>query len=270
MSRKIYIVDKSKQIPRMVGDILGADYEVKSNSVADLALLEIIAWRPDLLITGVEIGNITGFDLCMILKMMPKMVYLPVILLSSHKDKDTFRRLAEVGADYYIEKTGEAFGEIELKVREIFHDQGTLISLEERQARKVLLVDDSFLVRTVLANMLECAGVGEVVQAEHGEEALAYLDDHRVDLIITDYHMPVMDGPALVRKVRETPGLNELPIVVATAEQQAKHIDRILADGANGVLHKPVSGTSLSRLLASYSDGSISSLGFSLAGSDDE
>ena len=166
-----------------------------------------------------------------------------------------------MGADYYIEKNREAFGEIEHKVREIFHDQGCLINLQEKQANTVLLVDDSILVRTVLENMLECAGVPEVILAEHGEEAMECLENNHIDLIITDYHMPVMDGPGLVKKVRGTDQLRDIPIIVATAEQKATHIDRVMNAGANGVLLKPVSGSSLTNLLAAYCDGSISSFG---------
>jgi len=85
---------------------------MRSCQHADKALLEIIDWSPDALITGVEIGNINGFDLCMILKMIPEYAGMPIILLSSHESAKASRRAAEVGADFYIKKGVAAAHEI--------------------------------------------------------------------------------------------------------------------------------------------------------------
>ncbi len=260
MTRKIYIVDKSRQIPRQLAKLIGSGYELRSGQHADTALLEIIDWKPDVLISGIEIGNITGLDLCMILKMMPELAGMPIILLSSYNSDKARKRVAAVGADCYIHKDKLAFHAVEETIHKLLPDAGA--EAGARKAGTVLLADDSMLVRTMLVNMLRSAGVEEVVQAKNGVEALQRLSERKVDFVLTDYHMPVMDGPELLAAMREDEKLKGLPVIIATAEERRDHIDRILADGANGVLRKPISSNKLVKLLAAFSDGSIASFGF--------
>lgn len=82
--------------------------------------------------------------------------------------------------------------------------------------RRVLVVDDSITSRTLEKNILTSAGY-EVVVAVHGAAALEVLAQQSVDLVVSDIEMPELDGIAMTRRIRATPGLERLPIILVTS-----------------------------------------------------
>jgi CheY-like chemotaxis protein len=76
----------------------------------------------------------------------------------------------------------------------------------------VLIVDDEEDYKLVLRNILMTEG-WDVVMARHGEEALGKLKSFKVDLVISDIYMPVMDGLKFHRAVRSTPELEKMPFL---------------------------------------------------------
>ena len=79
----------------------------------------------------------------------------------------------------------------------------------------------------------------EVVEAEHGQDALNKLASATVDLIITDLNMPVMDGITLIQKVRKMPAMKNKPILMLTTEGLAAKKEQGKAAGATGWIVKP-------------------------------
>jgi CheY-like chemotaxis protein len=91
----------------------------------------------------------------------------------------------------------------------------------------VLLVDDNPYDRELIAIMLERAGY-EIRQARDGREAVAILDIGPVpDIVITDLTMPLMDGPALIRRLRSHPPTADLPILVVSGDADSHAADAI-------------------------------------------
>ena len=105
-------------------------------------------------------------------------------------------------------------------------------------AKTVMTVDDSASVRQMVSFALSGAGYG-VVEAENGRDALDKLAAAKVDLILTDLNMPVMDGIELVRAVRADPGLRFVPIVLLTTESQEAKKQEGRKAGATGWIVKP-------------------------------
>jgi len=83
--------------------------------------------------------------------------------------------------------------------------------------KTIVVVDDFESTRWVIENTLAQVNA-EVLKAENGKEALAFFDGRRIDLLITDLNMPVMDGLQLVETVRKMPGYSIIPIVMLTTE----------------------------------------------------
>lgn len=104
--------------------------------------------------------------------------------------------------------------------------------------KKVLTVDDSRTIREMVAFTLKGAGY-EVAEAADGQQALSLLSGTKVDLVIADLNMPVMDGLTLIRKVRATPALRTLPILMLTTESDEKKKSEGRAAGATGWIVKP-------------------------------
>jgi two-component system chemotaxis response regulator CheY len=104
--------------------------------------------------------------------------------------------------------------------------------------RKILIVDDSISMRQMVGFTLRQGGY-EVVEAEHGQDALNKLAVATVDLILTDLNMPVMDGITLIRNVRKQPALKSKPILMLTTEGLAAKKEEGKAAGATGWIVKP-------------------------------
>lgn len=107
-------------------------------------------------------------------------------------------------------------------------------------ALNVLVVDDSSVMRAMLIRTLRMTGLplGEIHQAAHGAEALQILDRHWVDLALVDINMPVMNGEEFIDRVRDTPELRDLAIIVVSTESSQTRISKIQRQGARFV-HKP-------------------------------
>ncbi len=105
-------------------------------------------------------------------------------------------------------------------------------------SKQILIADDSESIREVLAYSLKNAGY-EVLMACDGVDALKYLDGRTVDLLLTDYHMPNMNGLELIGKVRKIENYKFIPILVLTTENQNNLMKEARDSGATGWLTKP-------------------------------
>ena len=105
------------------------------------------------------------------------------------------------------------------------------------RARRVLIVDDSFTIRTLEKSILELAGY-TVLSASDGEEALSTLSREPVDLIVSDINMPRRDGFELLAAVRQSPRLRDLPFILVTSRASDADKRRGLELGANAYVVK--------------------------------
>ena len=107
---------------------------------------------------------------------------------------------------------------------------------------RAMIVDDSRAQRMLLKRAVAPLGF-EVIEAENGEDALSKLDtDDPVDVMLVDWNMPVMDGLALVRRVRATRAFADVFVMMVTSESDPKKMARALMVGADDYLVKPVDG----------------------------
>jgi len=110
-------------------------------------------------------------------------------------------------------------------------------------ALRVLIVDDSSVMRKIVDRSLRQAGleIQEVFEASNGVEALARMQQTRVDLILSDINMPAMDGLELVRQLQAVENAKGVPIVMITTEAGETHVVQALSSGARGYIRKPFS-----------------------------
>ena len=123
-------------------------------------------------------------------------------------------------------------------------------------AVRVLVVDDQQLLRRGLIMLFGTVdGIDVVAQAAHGDEALAVLRAKRIDVVLTDAKMPVMDGIELVRQcARSHPGL---PVLVLTTFDEPDIVRGAIAAGAAGFLLKDTSIESLAEAVRAVADGGL-------------
>lgn len=111
-------------------------------------------------------------------------------------------------------------------------------------AETLLVVDDEDVVREVLAEILTAAGYA-VVTARHGLEALEQLDRHRVDLVVSDISMPVLDGYGLHERLRARPDAAALPFLFLSAHGEPHRLRQAREMGVDDYLVKPAASEDL-------------------------
>ncbi len=106
------------------------------------------------------------------------------------------------------------------------------------QAPLIMVVDDSITVRRVTQRLLQREGF-RVSTAVDGLQALEKLQDELPDVILSDIEMPRMDGFDLLRNIRSSARLKDLPVIMITSRMATKHRDLAMELGANHYLGKP-------------------------------
>ncbi|KAF3040586.1 hypothetical protein E8E11_005475 [Didymella keratinophila] len=135
-----------------------------------------------------------------------------------------------------------------------------------QQALKVLLVEDNIINQKVLGKQLKKAGC-VVSVANHGIEALDILEKETFDVVLMDLEMPVLDGLAAMRRIREkedaeegllgepiklgAKGGDRLPIIAVTANVRKEQIDAAMNAGADRVMRKPFKAADLVYMMKS-------------------
>ncbi|WP_245189110.1 ATP-binding protein [Mameliella alba] len=118
--------------------------------------------------------------------------------------------------------------------------------------RSILLVEDNEINLQLARDMLHLMGHGVSV-ARNGQEGVAAAEVHRFDLILMDIRMPVMDGLAATRAIREGQGPNrDAPIVALSANVLPQAKDRFIAGGMSDFLGKPLMKEELSQVIARF------------------
>jgi two-component system chemotaxis response regulator CheY len=110
--------------------------------------------------------------------------------------------------------------------------------MEPLVKKKVLTVDDSRTMRDMVTFTLKGAGY-DVLEAADGQQALTVIAANKVDLVITDLNMPVMDGLTLIKRLRAAPAHRTLPILMLTTESDEKKKAEGRTAGATGWIVKP-------------------------------
>jgi two-component system cell cycle response regulator DivK len=122
---------------------------------------------------------------------------------------------------------------------------------------KVLVAEDNPVNRELLRELLENRGFS-VIEACNGQEVLDMVEQSQPDVLLLDIGMPVLDGFAVIRQIRENPSLARLPVLAVTAYAMRDDRDNILHAGFDGYLSKPINARELAneleRLLSKRED----------------
>jgi two-component system chemotaxis response regulator CheY len=115
---------------------------------------------------------------------------------------------------------------------------------------KVLVADDSGVMRKIIIRSLNAVGVSDVVEAANGQEAIDAYKNIPVDLILTDWNMPVKSGLDVVTEIRATG--SSVPIIMITTEAQKSQVIAAIQAGVNDYLTKPFEADDLREKLDKF------------------
>lgn len=119
----------------------------------------------------------------------------------------------------------------------------------ELSSKKLLLVEDSEDNRFMLRRLLEISGY-QVVEAINGLEAVNIAEQERPQLILMDLSLPIIDGLAATKKIREIPYQMNIPIIAVSAHDTADFHTQALKAGCDGYITKPIDFNQLEDLIA--------------------
>jgi len=112
---------------------------------------------------------------------------------------------------------------------------------------KILVVDDQVTMRKVISHILQELGYKDIKVAEDGVLAFKMLVNGCFDFVISDWNMPNMTGIQLLKAIRETEEIKDLPVLLVTAENEKKQVMEAARAGVNSFIAKPFSGAELEK-----------------------
>jgi two-component system chemotaxis response regulator CheY len=134
-------------------------------------------------------------------------------------------------------------------------------------AYNILIVDDSFPMRAVIKKVIKASGfnIGELFEAGNGKQALQILNEQWLDLVLTDYNMPDMNGLELLKAMKRQDTLTDIPVVIVTTEGSDQRVEEFLNQGAVAYIKKPFTPeqikSHLNRILGEPEHGQVSNDG---------
>lgn len=112
---------------------------------------------------------------------------------------------------------------------------------------RFLVVDDSSTMRRIIRNNLKAVGYDDVLEAGNGEEALGRLQTEKVEVVITDWNMPVMNGLELVAALRKAQAWMQTPVLMVTTVAEKEEILKAMQAGVTNYVVKPFDAATLKK-----------------------
>ncbi len=110
---------------------------------------------------------------------------------------------------------------------------------------KILVVDDTPMIRNIIKDILMKLGYNNVKDAENGIHALQRLREEKFDLVFLDWNMPGMQGIDVLRELRKSDTYKNTPVIMVTAEAEKEKVIAAINEGVSDYIVKPFKPTTL-------------------------
>ncbi|UAL45207.1 response regulator [Shewanella inventionis] len=226
---RILIVEDSETISKILKHLivqdLGYHVDIAPDMASALTLLEQHQYF--VVVADLNLPDASNGD---IVRLVLSAYKTPCIVLTSNLDADQRREILKLGIVDYIPKDNRYSYQYVVKL---------IDRLYRNQQVKVLVVDDSVVSRKFVRMLLE-HHLFQVIEANDGEAALAILEqEDDIQLLITDYNMPIIDGVELILRVREKYNREDIAIIGLSNDSDESLSAKFIKNGANDFLQKP-------------------------------
>lgn len=197
---------------------------------------------PSVVISALYLADMSGTELVYQMRMDEELQDIPFILVSSETRPHVLDQVRQAGVCGILPKP---FTDAQLRkaLRSTLDYLDSDASLEsadvDLESLRVLLVDDSYSSRRFIRRVLENLGIKTFVEAENGVQAITALADTLVDLVVTDYNMPEMDGKELLDYIRQKSWQNSVPVLMVTSTTDVGRLAAVEDAGVSGICDKP-------------------------------
>ncbi|MDD3477067.1 MAG: diguanylate cyclase [Sulfurimonas sp.] len=227
---KILVVEDNKTLAKLIAKKINLELDFEVEVAYNFSEAKLFLKRYEYFLTLVDLnlpdapnGEIVDYVLGLKNR---------VIVLSGNIDKEFRSNMLKKNIIDYVNKGG---------IDDINFIINTISRLKKNQNHKVLVVEDSMIFRKQMQGMLENMFF-KVITVAHGEEALGILESvSDISLVLTDYHMPVMDGLELTIEIRKKYTKNDLAIISMSNDLDDDTTALFLKNGANDYIKKPFS-----------------------------
>ncbi|MDT8979428.1 response regulator [Paenibacillus sp. chi10] len=248
--KKLLIVeDDGPQRQSLIALIEGADVAVTAVSTGTEALKVLGEEKFDGMVLDLLLPDMTGFELMDEISHHSRIRRIPIIvytgkLLDSKEETELKKRAQSIiikdvkSPERLLQETMILLKRSEeVQLSDEKENQGPSDML--LSGKRVLLVDDDVRNVFALSSVLEQYDMN-IVYAENGREALEALDgEENFDLVLMDMMMPEMDGYEAMRRIREQPRFEKLPIIALTAKAMKEDRNKCIEAGASDYVSKP-------------------------------
>lgn len=237
--KKILIVDDVAANIQLLTTILKDRFSVVAAKTGQKALQMVQKQNPpDLVLLDIVMPEMSGYEVCKVIKQNQNTQDIPVIFISSMSDDQEKQKALSVGGDEYISKpvsVEELFEKIE---KQLIKKKEKEMEKEIEKKRKILVVDDAPQNIQMVIEILKQEY--NITAATNGEKALQILQDHNdIDLILLDIIMPGMDGYELCQRIKKDPKLFHIPVMFLTILENEQDILAGFEYGAVDYVTKP-------------------------------
>ncbi|MDJ0720491.1 MAG: transporter substrate-binding domain-containing protein [Desulfobacterales bacterium] len=271
MGMKVLVVDDNATSRNIFREMLESfSFEVSQAASGEEGLSELEAAPAeapfDLVIMDWKMPNMDGIETARRIKHHRSLAVIPsIIMATAYGREEVMRQAEDAGLDGFLIKPVNASVLFDT-ITQSFSPETTDVGpagqgppaeaqgIERLAGARVLLVEDNEINQQVAKEILEGIGIA-VHLADNGQEGVAAVTRGDFDAVLMDIQMPVMDGYAATREIRQDARFEHLPIIAMTAHAMAGDAEKSLAAGMNGHVTKPIDPDQLFAALQKWIEG---------------
>ncbi|GAA0693371.1 response regulator [Marinobacterium maritimum] len=222
------------------------------------ALEKMLKVTPDLVISALHFDDGSAVELLGAMRRLPQLAEIPFMLVSSETRKDHLEVFKQSGVVAILPKpfTRQHLGSALNATLDILDPDHIELEHYDIENLRVLVVDDSRMARNLIRRVLGNLGIRHLLEATDGSEAMQVLARETVDLVVTDYNMPEVNGLELTEFIRRSELHAHLPVLMVTSEANEAHLSQVAHAGVNALTDKPFEPETVKRLLVQMLDQS--------------
>ncbi|MBR9830452.1 MAG: response regulator [Oceanospirillales bacterium] len=215
------------------------------------ALEKMLRVPPDLVISTLHFDDGSAVELLGAMRRMPQLAEIPFMLVSSETRKSHLEVFKQSGVVAILPKpfTRHHLGSALNATLDVLDSEHIELAYYDIESLRVLIVDDSRMARNLIRRVLSNLGIVHLIEAEDGREAINRLGSETVDLVVTDYNMPEVNGLELTEFIRHSELHAHLPVLMVTSEANEAHLSQVAQSGVNALTDKPFEPETVKRLL---------------------
>ena len=237
----VLVVEESRLQASMIGKVL-AEIGVSDVQVCQSgndALQRLKTMSPKVLLSSMRLPDMSGLELAARIRDSLRWLEMGIVLMSGDDWTSQSQTSAQqLGRLRLLKKPFDANGlrtAIEGALQDNARDQQPIGGLSDL---RVLIVDDSGLARRHAQDTLSELGFSRFTEADDGDTAVEQLQQTRFDLVVTDYHMPRLDGRQLITHIRQHSSQRDVPIIMVTTEFDPQKLAPIYQLGVSAICNK--------------------------------